>query len=56
MRDPMKKEKKKKDEISSVHILEISIQCVVVDVHIDQALQKRKQFKVKCINIFVLKY
>ena len=22
--------------------------------HIDQALQKRKQFKVKCINIFVL--
>jgi len=59
MRDPMKK-KKRKDEIcftaSSVQILEISIQCVVVDVHIDQALQKRKQFKVKCINIFVLKY
>ena len=43
MRDPMKK-KKQKHEIcftaSSVQILEISIQCVVVDVHIDQALQK----------------
>ena len=25
-----------------------------VDMHIDQALKKRKQFKIKCNNIFVL--
>ena len=53
-----KKQKKKKDKkcftTSSIQILEISIQCVVVDMHIDQALKKRKQFKVKRNNIFVL--
>ena len=40
---------------SSVQILEICIQCVVVDMHIDQPLQKRRQFKVSCKNIFVPK-
>ena len=55
------KQKKKEEEkrqkfftTSSVQILETSIQCVVVDMHIDQALKKRKQFKVKCNHIFVL--
>ena len=52
-----KKEEEKRQKCfttSSVQILEISIQCVVVDMHIDQALKKRKQSKVKCNNTFVL--
>ena len=31
--------------ISCVQILEVLIQCVVVDVHIDQALQKKNNLK-----------
>lgn len=52
-----KKKKKEKDEICfktlSVQILESRIQGVIVDMHIDEALQKRKQFKVRCMNIFL---
>ena len=33
--------------MSCVQILKVRVQCVVVDIHVNQRLQK-KQFKVKC--------
>ena len=54
------KKQKKETEIcftaSSVQILEVRAQCVVVDMHIDQPLQKRKECNVKCANILVSNY
>ena len=38
--------------VSCVQILEVRVQCVVVDVHIDQALQKKKNSKSN-INMFL---
>lgn len=61
MWDPrqIKKKRKKKTKFVfktlSVQILESRIQGVIVDMHIDEALQKKKQFKVRCMNIFFRK-